>query len=92
MSCSFLKLRQAPALETDLGMLRLREFIRTRCAQHDKFIEERLSGIIKPMPGRRLIFAFFAMAILFSMVREWNAPAACARTILVLSTSALVRR
>jgi len=30
----------------------------------------------------RLAFALFAAAILFSMVREWNAPVACARTIL----------
>jgi hypothetical protein len=28
---------------------------------------------------RRLAFAFFAAAILFSMVREWSAPIACPR-------------
>jgi hypothetical protein len=27
----------------------------------------------------RLAFAFFALAILFSMVREWSAPVACVR-------------
>jgi len=35
------------------------------------------------MKTKRLAFALFAAAILFSMVREWNAPAVCARTILV---------
>jgi len=33
--------------------------------------------------SNRLIFALFAAAILFSMVREWSAPVACARTILM---------
>ena len=28
---------------------------------------------------RRLVFAFFAAAVLFSMVREWRAPIACPR-------------
>jgi hypothetical protein len=28
----------------------------------------------------RLTFAIFALAILFSMVREWSVPIACART------------
>ncbi len=28
---------------------------------------------------RRLALAFFAAAILFSMVREWNAPVSCTR-------------
>jgi len=32
---------------------------------------------MKPTPSPRLIFALFAIAILFSMVREWNAPSAC---------------
>jgi hypothetical protein len=35
----------------------------------------------------RLAFAFFAIAIMFSMVREWNAPLACARGILVPATT-----
>jgi hypothetical protein len=35
------------------------------------------------MRTRRLSFAVFAAAILFSMVREWGgAPVACARMIL----------
>ena len=33
--------------------------------------------------GRRLQFAVFAAAILLAMVREWNAPIACARSILL---------
>jgi hypothetical protein len=33
--------------------------------------------------SRRLQFAIFAAAILFAMVREWNAPVACARSILL---------
>jgi hypothetical protein len=40
------------------------------------------------MPANRLVFAFFAAAILFSMVREWNAPAACARTIAMSAAEA----
>jgi hypothetical protein len=36
-------------------------------------------GIIIPMRARSLTFAFFAAAILFSMIREWSAPSACAR-------------
>jgi hypothetical protein len=31
------------------------------------------------MRSRTLVFAFFAAAMLFSVVREWNAPAACPR-------------
>jgi hypothetical protein len=31
------------------------------------------------MRARSLAFAFFAAAILFSMMREWSAPAACVR-------------
>jgi hypothetical protein len=31
------------------------------------------------MRDRRLAFAFFAAAILFSIVREWSAPMACTR-------------
>jgi hypothetical protein len=37
------------------------------------------------MQANRLVFAFFAAAILFSMVREWSAPAACARAMLAPS-------
>jgi len=40
-------------------------------------------GIIETMRTRRLTFALFAAAILFSMVREWSAPVACIRTILI---------
>jgi hypothetical protein len=35
------------------------------------------------MQSRRLAFSLFAAAILFSIVREWSAPAYCARTILI---------
>jgi len=35
------------------------------------------------MRDRSLAFAFFAAAILCSMVREWSAPAQCARAALV---------
>jgi hypothetical protein len=44
------------------------------------------------MRTKRLIFALFSVGILFSMVREWNAPAFCARTILILSASARLNR
>jgi hypothetical protein len=33
------------------------------------------------MRVNRLAFVLFSLAILFSMVREWSAPIACARTI-----------
>jgi hypothetical protein len=31
---------------------------------------------------RKLVFVVFALAILFSMVREWYAPVACSRPTL----------
>jgi hypothetical protein len=31
------------------------------------------------MRTRKLAFVFFAAALLFSIVREWSAPAACQR-------------
>jgi hypothetical protein len=37
------------------------------------------------MRTNRLTFALFSAAILFSMVREWSAPIACARTVLLSS-------
>jgi hypothetical protein len=40
------------------------------------------------MRTNRFIFAIFAAAILFSMVREWSAPVSCARSILLPSVSA----
>jgi hypothetical protein len=33
----------------------------------------------------RLVFAFFAAAIFFSVIREWSAPVVCARTLLPAS-------
>jgi hypothetical protein len=36
----------------------------------------------------RLAFVLFSLAILFSMVREWGAPIACARTIAIQSAPA----
>jgi hypothetical protein len=38
------------------------------------------------MPTRRLTFIFFAAAVLCSMVREWGAPVACMRSVLLAST------
>ena len=40
------------------------------------------------MKNRRLIFAVFSAAILFSMVREWKTAVACTRTTLVPSAVA----
>jgi hypothetical protein len=34
---------------------------------------------VNRMRPRALVFAFFAAAMLFSMVREWSAPAGCPR-------------
>jgi len=39
------------------------------------------------MRSRTLVFTFFAAAMLFSVVREWNAPSACPR----LPVSRMVR-
>ncbi|MGD0414557.1 MAG: hypothetical protein ABSA80_04325 [Terriglobales bacterium] len=33
------------------------------------------------MRSRYLVFAFFAAAMLFSMVREWSAPTGCPRLV-----------
>jgi hypothetical protein len=43
---------------------------------------------MEAMRRNRLAFAFFSAAILFSMVREWSAPVACARTVFLSSASA----
>jgi hypothetical protein len=40
------------------------------------------------VPTNRLIFALFAVAILFSTVREWSVPVACARMIFLSSAAA----
>jgi len=39
------------------------------------------------MRRNNLTFAVFALAILFSMVREWKAPIACPRSTLYSSRS-----
>ena len=39
------------------------------------------------MVPHRAALICFAAAILFSMVREWNAPIACARKVLVSSVA-----
>jgi hypothetical protein len=44
------------------------------------------------MKNRRLIFVLFAAAILFSMVREWNAPIACTRALLFPTVTAQIKR
>jgi hypothetical protein len=50
-------------------------------------------AIIEVEMGRnRFIFALFAAAILFSMVREWRAPTACMRTIFLSSAPAAPSR
>jgi hypothetical protein len=40
------------------------------------------------MRNQRLTFVLFAIAILFSMIREWSAPVVCARSILLPSRAA----
>ena len=37
---------------------------------------------VNGMRSRYLVFAFFAAAMLFSMVREWSAPTGCARLVM----------
>jgi len=49
---------------------------------------EAAHEIIEGMRTNRLAFALFAAAILFSMVREWSAPVACERSILLPPSSA----
>jgi len=43
------------------------------------------------MVACRLTFVLFAAAILLAMVREWNAPVACARAALIPSVAARTR-
>jgi hypothetical protein len=43
------------------------------------------------MRRNRFTLALFAAAILFSMVREWNAPAACPRMVLIPSQPVQLR-
>jgi hypothetical protein len=42
--------------------------------------------------SRRLQLAIFAAAIMFAMVREWNAPVACTRSILLPAPTAVDTR
>ncbi len=42
------------------------------------------------MRNNTFIFTLFATAILFSMVRDWSASIACARTIFLASAPAAV--
>jgi hypothetical protein len=44
------------------------------------------------MQNKRLILALFSAAILVSMIREWNAPVICARSILFPSVAAQAKR
>jgi hypothetical protein len=44
------------------------------------------------MRTNRFTFALFAAAILFSMIREWSAPASCTRTILIPTVAAQAAR
>jgi hypothetical protein len=43
---------------------------------------------LKAMRSRTVVFAFFAAAMLFSLVREWGAPIGCPR----LEMTANIRR
>jgi hypothetical protein len=47
------------------------------------FVHDPAYGIMETMRNQRLILALFAASILFSMVREWHAPIACARSVLI---------
>jgi hypothetical protein len=51
-----------------------------------------MHAIIKAVRANRFTFAFFAAAILFSMIREWSAPFACQRAILIPSISTRLMR
>jgi hypothetical protein len=42
------------------------------------------------MKNNRLVFVLFAATVLFSMIREWSAPTACAR--IVIDETHLFRR
>ena len=44
------------------------------------------------MSNRKLAFAVFASAILFSVIREWSAPAACARLPVARNNSIVIAR
>jgi hypothetical protein len=44
------------------------------------------------MQNRIIVFAIFAAAMLFSTIREWNAPAGCPRLPLARSNSGITSR
>jgi hypothetical protein len=50
-----------------------------------KAVSRREGDITEPgekrLSQRRITFALFAMAFLFSMIREWSLPVACLRPI-----------
>jgi hypothetical protein len=43
------------------------------------------------MSNRKLVFAVFAAAILFSVIREWSAPAGCLRPRVARNSSVIAR-
>jgi hypothetical protein len=44
------------------------------------------------MSNRKLVFAVFATAMLFSVVREWSAPVACPRLPVARNNSSVIAR
>jgi len=46
-----------------------------------------LIGHHQGMHSRKLVFAFFAAAILFSVIREWSAPVGCPRRPMITHES-----
>jgi len=44
------------------------------------------------MSNRKLVLAVFAAAMLFSVIREWSAPAACVRLPVARHSSTVIAR
>jgi hypothetical protein len=47
----------------------------------------RLEATKRGVMRQRIVFAFFAALILLSMLRDWSAPAACARALFLTAVS-----
>ena len=58
----------------------------------DACIAALFAVIIEAMPSRLLIFAIFAVGLLFSTIREWSAPEACPRLPVARSSGSIIGR
>jgi hypothetical protein len=69
----------------------MREHLKGMLDAEDACIAALSAVIMEAMPSRLLIFAIFAVGLLFSTIREWSAPDACPRLPVARSSSIMGR-